>query len=130
MRTQELLQLHDGATRSQPVMDRVAVGVMLAMLIVKVVLVDGRRGSLVNLTVSHAGWLCAVKIGNSRRGEKICRRVKVWEDELYRGGIGSTKDDFLLEGVTATTRKFNPKTGGPQNLHKPRPDGDAHRVEQ
>jgi hypothetical protein len=53
--TQELLQLHDGAACSQPVVDRVSVRVVLAMLLVEVILVDGARGVLVHCKRRHAG---------------------------------------------------------------------------
>ena len=55
-RTQQLLQLHNRAARTQLVVDRVPVGVVLAMLaVVKVVLVNGARGVLVNCESRHAG---------------------------------------------------------------------------
>lgn len=57
LRTQELLKLHDRAAGPQLVVHRVPVGVMLAVLIVKLALVDGRRGILVCLKHTHAGCL-------------------------------------------------------------------------
>lgn len=54
-RTQQLLQLHNRAARTQLVVDRVPVGVVLAMVLVEVVLVNGRRGVLVNCKRRHAG---------------------------------------------------------------------------
>lgn len=55
LRTEELLQLHDGAACSQLVMDRVSVRVVLAMLVIEVILVDGARGVVVNCKCRHAG---------------------------------------------------------------------------
>ena len=59
--TQELLQLHDRAVGAQSVVDRVAVGVVLAMLIVILKIVNGRRigssGVLVDCERGHAELL-------------------------------------------------------------------------
>jgi len=59
--TQELLELHDGAAGPQLVVHRVAVGVVLAVLLVELHLVNGRRrGVLVDCERSHAGRLLGV----------------------------------------------------------------------
>jgi hypothetical protein len=59
-RTQQLLQLHNGAARSQVMVHRVAVGMVLAMAVVELVLVNGRRGALISYKLGHAGRpLCA-----------------------------------------------------------------------
>lgn len=57
--THKLLELHDGAVRPQSVVDRVAVGVVLAMLFVVLALVDGRRRRrvLVDGQRGHVGRL-------------------------------------------------------------------------
>jgi hypothetical protein len=96
-RTQELLQLHDGAARSQVVVHRVAVGVVLAMGIVEVVVVDGRRSSLISYKLGHAGRPLCARIrmgeigggGGREVGERRLGEVKAGKvEELYSGGIG------------------------------------------
>lgn len=61
VRTQELLQLHDGAAGAQPVVHRVSVWVVLAMLVIEFIVINGRRRrscgrSLVRMERSHGVW--------------------------------------------------------------------------
>jgi len=113
MPTQELLQLHDGAACAQLVVNRVAVGVVLAMLVVKVVLVNGRRGILVRGERRHAGEIERLRVGRGqggqegrgKRGEEGKRKEAGGEETERRAKKATNPMDRLadLAGRLATT---------------------------
>ena len=68
-RTQQLLELHNGAAGAQLVVHRVSVGVVLAMVLVKVVVVNGRRAGRVHCEARHCDRrLYVVGLEGVRRG--------------------------------------------------------------
>lgn len=105
----ELLELHDGAVGSQPVVHRVAVRVVLAMLVVKGRVVNGRRRRrvLVNGQRGHDGGRADVEgwrmEGRSRGMAQEGRAAGQWAmgeldgrwERRWRGGGGGEESVWV-----------------------------------